>query len=244
MVDDRGFDPAFDFTKEAGDKDPDEHSRTLREYHKLLWSKPLPSGCMFALEVTFDIERSRYFLHHQSSLGEFHLTSDSVMQTWTKPSWRRYVGETAEQLTPSELEGFLTVAHQIGGKVLFPGQELGGRTINQVRGTSKEIQDRFDLTLECIRLHYLGDTSHPLAEVLTRYWSFFELFEDFKGYTDFFLLQDLVTDDSSAVKFLIPFTEFTRLPPPTAEEYQGYRENGISFVQSRNRRMEEYVARL
>ena len=77
MGDDRGFDPTFDFTKEVrDDEDPDERSRTLREYHKLLWSKPLPSGRMFALEVIFDIERSRYFLRHQSSLG---VTSPEVV---------------------------------------------------------------------------------------------------------------------------------------------------------------------
>jgi hypothetical protein len=248
MVDDRGFDPAFDFTKEVGDKDPDEHSRTLRDYHKLLWSKPLPSGRMFDLEVTFDIERSRYFLHHQSSRGEFYLTSDSVMQTWTRRGWKERMGEITEQVPDLERKEFLAIAHQIGGKVLFPGMMQVGRkqTINQVRGTNKDICDRFDLTLECIRLHYLGKRSHPLAEVLTRYWSFFELFDNFKGYTDFFLLQDLVSDDSSVVKSLIhPFTNFKESPlPGSPEAYQLYRENGISFVQSRNRRMEAYVARL
>ena len=106
------------------------------------------------------------------------------------------------------------------------------------------IADRFDLTLECIRLHYLGETS-PLAEVLIRYGEFFALFDDFNGYTDFFLLQDLVSDDSPAVKFLIPFADFGTSPlPPTIEAYQGYRRNAMGFVEARNRRMAEYVARL
>lgn len=38
------IDVAFDFRTDAGGKDPDSHSPTLRRYHRLLWSKPLPSG--------------------------------------------------------------------------------------------------------------------------------------------------------------------------------------------------------
>jgi hypothetical protein len=96
--------------------------------------------------------------------------------------------------------------------------------------------------------HYLhphercADQHNPLAEVLFRYRDFFELFEDFKGYTDFFLLQDLVSDDASAVEFLLPFADFTTPPlPRTPEEYKDYRQKGIRLVQSRNRRMAEYV---
>ena len=32
-------------------KDPDSHSPTLRKYHKILWSKPLPDGRMFELDL-------------------------------------------------------------------------------------------------------------------------------------------------------------------------------------------------
>ena len=109
---------------------------------------------------------------------------------------------------------------------------------------NKQIADRFDLTLECIRRYYLGETS-PLEEALDSYASFFALFEDFKGYTDFFLLQDLVSEDASRVEFLIEFEDFNGSPfARTVEEYQTYREKGINFVRSRNRRMAEYVARL
>ena len=242
MGDDGGFDPTFDFRTEAGEGDPDATSPTLRAYHKLLWSKPLPSGHIFELEV---ITTYRSFLHHLSSRGEFYLTSDSAMQTWTGSGWQRQMRRITEQVRDSELEEFLTIAHQIGGKMLFPGMQIEGKpTINQERGTNPKIADRLDLTLECIRLHYLGETS-PLAEALTRYGDFFALFEDFNGYTDFFLLQDLVSEDSSAVKFFMPFADFGTSPlPRTVEAYQDYRRNGISFVQSRNRRMAEYVARL
>ena len=129
--------------------------------------------------------------------------------------------------------------------MLFPARQIDDKpTINQERGANPQIADRFDLTLECIRLHYLGETS-PLAEALIRYRDFFALFEDFNGYVDFFLLQDLVSDDSSAVKFLMPFADFGTSPlPHSVEAYEEYRRNAIRFVEARNRRMAEYVARV
>ncbi len=96
--------------------------------------------------------------------------------------------------------------------------------------------------MECIRLHYLGETS-PLAEVLIRYGDFFALFEDFNGYTDFFLLQDLVSDDSSAVKFFMPFADFGTSPAsPNRRGVSGLSPDAIAFVEARNHRMAEYAA--
>lgn len=232
------FDPAFDFRTDASGPDPDSTSPTLRAYHKLLWSKPLPSGDLFELDVSKGIPR----LHHVSSRGEFTLTSDSAMQTWSRPGAWPEMQAVIAQIPEQEKERFLTVAHQIGGKVMFPIDSKP--TINQARGMNPAIADRFDLTLECVRRYYLGETS-PLEETLVRYASFFALFEDFNGYTDFFLLEDLVSDDSSAVQFLMPFADFGTSPlPATVEAYQVYRLNAISFVEARNRRMADYVARL
>ena len=190
---------------------------------------------MFELEP---ITTYRPFLHHRSSLGEFFLTSDSVMPTWGH--WKR-TADLISHIPASELEQFRTIAHQIGGKLVFPGMQIGRMpTINQARVGSK-IADRLDLTLECIRLHYLREDS-PLAGVLDRYRNFFALFKNFKGYTDFFLLQDLVSEDDSRVEFLVEFKDFSsRGFDLSVEEYGTYRENGISFVQSRNRRMDEWV---
>jgi len=201
----------------------------------------LPNGDSFELEITY-VDKRGYFLHHLSSArGEFYLTSDSAMQTWSQPKKWPEMQAVIAQFPEEEKERFLTVAHQIGGKVMFPVDSKP--TINQARGMNKSIADRFDLTLECIRLHYLCETS-PLAEVLGRYGDFFELFGSFKGYTDFFLLQDLVSDDASRVEFLIEFNDFSESPfARTVEEYRKYQENGISFVQSRNRRMSDYVDR-
>lgn len=49
------IDTTFDFQAEAGlnskgeERDSDRYSPTLQEYHRLLWSKPLPTGERFGL---------------------------------------------------------------------------------------------------------------------------------------------------------------------------------------------------
>ena len=65
------IDIAFDFREDTPPgKDPDAYSPTLRRYHKLLWSKPLPNGAMFDLD---DTTRGHYLLHRSDELGEFSL---------------------------------------------------------------------------------------------------------------------------------------------------------------------------
>lgn len=38
------IDTTFDFYTDANDGDPNSTSPTLRSYHQLLWSKPLPNS--------------------------------------------------------------------------------------------------------------------------------------------------------------------------------------------------------
>jgi hypothetical protein len=60
------IDTTFDFRTDAGGGDPDRYSPTLRRYHRLLWSKPLPGGEPFDLSDTTD----GVYLHHHSHLGD------------------------------------------------------------------------------------------------------------------------------------------------------------------------------
>ena len=60
------IDTTFDFRSDAGGHDPDSRSPTLRRYHRLLWSKPLPNGELFDL----DEATPGVYLHHRSPLGE------------------------------------------------------------------------------------------------------------------------------------------------------------------------------
>jgi hypothetical protein len=104
------------------------------------------------------------------------------------------------------------------------------------------IDDRFDLTVECIRRHYLGERS-PLGDTLARYSDFFALFDNFAGYANFFHLQDLVDETASIVRFFTPFDDFTGPPrPATLDAYLSYRKYAAEFLEARNRRIAALVA--
>jgi hypothetical protein len=122
--------------------------------------------------------------------------------------------------------------------IVFPGNRVGRKmTINEARGCHPRIKDRFDLTVECIRRHYRDERS-PLSDTLARYADFFGLFGDFRGYVAFFLLQDLVTEDCSAVRFFLPFEDFNTSPlPGSMDAYLAHRQLAVAFIEARNRRI-------
>lgn len=225
-------DVSFDVRSDACGRDPDIHSPTLRQYHRALWSKPLPCGRIFSLSDT----KPRAYLHHQSELGEFVVGSDSVIPSFTRWKSLRHVTSLFPE---EENEAFRTIGYTIGGMMVFPTNRVDGKsTINGMRGFNRRISDRFDLTLECIRRHYFGEPS-PLGDTLSRYTDFFALFGDFRGYVDFFLLQDLTTENYSGVRYFMPFLNFeTPAVPRDQSEYRDYREHSIAFVQARNLRIQ------
>jgi hypothetical protein len=212
-------------------KDPDSYSPTLRSYHKLLWSKSLPSGKPFDLVDT----KPGAYLYHHSEIGEFFLSSDSAIHSFSR--WKS-MAHIMSQFKDGEIEAFRSLGYTIGGMMLFPGNRIDGKaTINGARGFHPLIKDRIDLTLECIRRHYNNETS-PLEDVLSRYGKFFALFQNFKGYADFFLLQDLVNKDYSEIEFFIPFENFkTPAVPKTFEAYCLYKDKAMNFINRRNQRI-------
>ena len=214
-------------------KDPDSYSNTLKQYHQFLWSKPLPNGSTFKL----DINKPKV-LHHKSNLGEFVLSSDSIAHDYSK--WKS-IASIIKKIPKQEVEKFFNLGCTIGGYIIFPSNRIDNKmTINGSRGINKKIKDRFDLTLECIRRFYLSETS-PLGETLNRYKTFFKLFNNFKGYVDFFLLQDLVVKDYSNINFFLPFNDFKDSPVPTdIEKYKFYRKNMTEFIYNRSKRIKNY----
>ena len=229
------FDVHFDHRLDSNGKDPDTHSPTLKSQHMLLWSKPLPDGTIFELTP----ERGKYLLH-SSHLGLHHLSSDSISHSLRN---QRKMKSLIEEIPVSELDEFQAVGSLIGARIVFPGNRAGGQaTINAARGFNSKINDRFDLTLECIRLHYQG-LPNPLGSALNRYASFFELFVNFEGYVKFFLLNDLTTSDCAEVKFFLPHdSAFETSPlPESIESYMKYKENTISFVYARNQRIQTWA---
>lgn len=214
-------------------RDPDSFSPTLRKYHKFLWSKLLPGGTMFSLDET-----PPHYLHHKSGKGEFFLSSDSVIPTFTR--YQR-LSSIICRIPQDELDTFYNFSYTIGGMMIFPSNCIDRKaTINGARGFHPKIRDRFDLTVECIRRYYCNENS-PLSDTLGRYSDFFELFENFRGYVDYFLLQDLVTKDYSTVIFFTPFNDFMSfIMPATIEDYQSYRQLSISFIKARNNRIKMF----
>ena len=229
------IDVTFDFRSDTPPgKDPDSHSPTLQRYHPLLWSKPLPGGTAF----TLDTSTPRTYLHHSSELGEFGLSSDTVMASYGRhPKAKEIMAEVG----PASVEEFQRIGYTIGGTMVWPGYRIERKqTINVARGFNPSIADRFDLTLECIRRHYGGHSS-PLGTTLARYHTFFDLFASFRGFVDFFLVNDLVSDDYTEIRFLHSFADFaTPAIPRTLTSYLEYRRLSIEFIEARNHRIRSW----
>ncbi|AXI53665.1 hypothetical protein C1J05_03315 [Sulfitobacter sp. JL08] len=218
----------FMFEDTPSGKDPDKYSPTLRQYHQLLWSKPLPSGTEFKLQ-----DEPGGYIYHISEVGEFRLSSDAITNTHS------HVGKMApitSQISKHEMGEFYNLGSTIGGYIVFPRKMVDKKqNINQARGCNVKIRDRIDLTLECIRRYYIGEAS-PLSEVLRRYEDFFALFEDFNGYVDFFLLNDLI--ENGSINFMLPFDNFQRDGYPLdVAEYQEYMRATMKLLRRRNRRI-------
>jgi hypothetical protein len=140
----------------------------------------LPNGAPFELDGN-----APPYLHHLSELGEVWLSSDAVIPSFSRESKLAHI---IDQIPEVEREAFNRIGYTIGGMMVFPANRVDRKmTINMARGCHPRIKDRFDLTVECIRRHYLDGPS-PLSDTLARYQDFFGLFSDFAGYIDFFHL--------------------------------------------------------
>jgi hypothetical protein len=227
------IDTGFNVYSDANGGDPDATSPTLRSYHKRLWSKALPSGVHFDLRD----DLPGFYLVHRSALGTFSLGSDAISHSYKNQVKKQWL--TAQ--VPEAVQELFDRGSTIAAYIIFPNKQIDRKnTINQARGFSRLIDDRFDLTLECIKRFYVAAPS-PLSETLERYATFFRLFETFEAYVHFFLLDDLV-DKQGNVKFYLPFDDF-QSPPlfRDKEEYLVYRGRVVAFINSRSRRIENYA---
>jgi hypothetical protein len=226
-------DTSFNVYSDANGGDPDSTSPTLRKYHKLLWSKPLPNGKSFSLSENKD----SVYLYHNSELGEYFLGSDAITHSYRNHKRKLWL----TQQIVNDVTELYDAGSTIGAYTIFPNNRIGGKyTINGARGCNSLIDDRFDLTLECIRLFYLGLES-PLYGTLLRYGNFFNLFESFTGYIEFFLLGDLL-DENEQVNFYLPFDNFTTKHTFSGiSDYLVYKTRVMGFIKARNKRIETYI---
>ena len=216
--------------------DPDAKSRRLKLYHKILWSRPLPNGERMDLE--YDYSSGGYL-----KWKDIRLSSDSIAVD-LKCRCEGLLRSTFSNLDNEYrmmVEEFYHRTYTIGGMILFPKHR---NSINQCRGCNQSIMDRWDLTLECIRRFYSEEES-PLSWCLEQDRGFFELFVDFKGYVEYFLLQDCVTDDCSKVKMWLDTPLFISYPlPGNKRDYLSWRNCNLEFVSKRNARIEGLVKEL
>ena len=67
------------------------------------------------------------------------------------------------------------------------------------------------------------------------------MFDNFKGYIDFFLLNDLV-DENENIKFYLPFDNFKTRPTfADVQEYLTYKKGVMDFIKARNKRIDNYA---
>jgi len=217
----------------AGGSDPDITSKTLQEYHCALWSRRLPNG-----EDMHLIKGSgSYYL----TWKDFRFGSDSITASFRYNKYKTMI-EKIKIFVPNYkafMEDYIRKSYTIGGSIIFPKRMRG---INQSRGCHPQIKDRWDLTLECIRKFY-NDERTPLTECFEEDKKFFELFMDFKGFVDYFFLQDCVSSDYSSVLFWLENEDFSSNPlPKSPNEYVEFIEKELAFVKKRNERIEGYIS--
>lgn len=216
-----------------GGSDPDSHSPMLMTYQKLLWeSKPLPNG-----EVMTFTPKSHYLVWK-----DFWFSNDSIIVSFRHENNMAFVKKLMDDLPDYRAWtiDYLNNASNIGSEMIFPAVK---NSINQRRGCSHYIKDRWDLTMECIRRHYTGE-SHPLEKCFNAPVTkdFFNLFVDFKGFVDFFFFQDCVSEDYSKVNLWYDTELFVKNPIPTeVGPYLEFIRKELEFAEKRNQRIAEYI---
>lgn len=230
----RFWDNYWDFMNGIGRSavDPDTASPMLKKYQQILWSKELPNGEVMALKAGTG---AKYL-----TWTDFRFGSDSITSSFRYKKNRSLLEQVQSCLPDYRryMENYVRSSYTIGGEIIFPKRHGG---INQTRGCNQLISDRWDRTLECIRKFYNGEES-PLYQTLLADKAFFDLFVDFKGYIDFFFLQDCVSKDYTSVEFYIGNGDFNEYPfPQSVDQYTLWIEKTLEFVQLRNERIRKEV---
>ncbi len=217
--------------------DPDMESKQLQYCHKMAWgNRKLPCGKVMNLKESENCE----LIWEEENLV---FSSDWLINTFVH--WKRCYPIMKKMLDfrtkdyKEYVEKFTRETYTIGGSIIFPKRPNG---INQTRGCTETISDRFDLTLECIRRYYDRNQGSPLKEVLNQDKKFFDLFVDFKGYVDYFYLNDLVSEDYKTVKIIFGNTDFKDVAYPRTMNEWGYWAVQIRhFIDKRNQRIDNKI---
>ena len=231
-TDTKGFWESFWENNRLGQikKDPDAMSRTMWFYQYCLYRRILPNGEFMDLQ---DAGRRRFLWKGRE------LSSDSIINNMR---FKRYplMEEIISQRSGfrEDTEEYLHRSYTIGGAIIFPVRP----SINSIRGNNYDVSDRFDLTLFCIKKYYEGckklqesGLDMLLQAVIQCSW-FFDSFVDFKGYVDYFFLNDLVDEDYN-IKFWLGHIG----RPNSVSEYNSFVGKMMDFLNKRNARIGKYA---
>jgi hypothetical protein len=218
-------------------RDPDSYSERLNEHHRVLWRKCLPSGPLFDLQPGG--MRGSLVLTYNG----VEYSSDGLVTSFYFV--KKKLGRVRDDVEdPTAMETAMNRAYSIGGFGIWPKGKKANpyMGINTARGTNSLIADRLDLTLECVRRFYIGESS-PLAKIFGHHRYFFDLFVDFRSFVEFFLLDDILDGDD--VRFWLPFDGFGQSAYPKSEEQlRSLWAKSGEFLDGRDRRVAEVLARL
>lgn len=215
--------------------DPDAKNKNLQLLHQKLWSKKLPTGNFMDLKPAVDYNGDNILLWEN-----IRFSSDSLVTGFRYYDCRYIMDELKSKLPNfhNYLEEYIKKSYTIGGMIIFPRHT---NSINQHRGCNKLIRDRLDLTIECIRLFY-ENKQNPLYNILMSDIEFFKLFKNFKGYVDYFLLQDIVSEDYKSVEIYLGSGQFDETPlPQNIDEWFLWHDKTIEFIEKRNKRISEFL---
>lgn len=224
--------------------DPDSVSKNLCLYHQALWSGEI-NRIKFALKIEegnlvwYDDNQKKYIFGSDSIISSFRYKK--MKNIYKKLLDNKFMGQKATYR--SYIENFIHKSYTIGGMIIFPKHK---NSMNQRRGCHPRIQDRIDLTLECIRLFYEDSEyqGNPLFSVLQEDSWFYRMFGSFKCYIEHFFLQDMVSEDYSKILLLrgndnTPFDG--PILPESEIELENWMEKSLEIVAKRNKRIQEYV---
>lgn len=230
-------------TRTGRQKDPDSAHKGLRDSHQVLWSRPLPNRDAWVFAPT----RGWYLKSINPTPeepAEWSVGSDNFATTHTNA-----LPAMASRI-PGYDNGHICDFCTIGGYIVFPNGLAQRRetlaparkwTLNQAKGCDRGIADRFDLTLEAIRLYYArvrDRARNPLGDVLDAYGWFFDAFgqgaEGFNAYVGYFFLDPMV-ERGRVRPWYGREVEFGDALPRTSESaYLSYIAAQRDFVSSRN----------
>lgn len=222
--------------------DPDAFSERLYDFYETIWNIQKQKLNLNLPEVKKVWNGNAWELVGVADKN-FRLGTDSIISVyWHRNDMRGFIAqliETEGHDFKHYIGKYLQKANTIGGFMLFPRHR---QSLNQTRGVNARINDRFDLTLECIRRMYLKK-DNPLQSALERDKSFFDGFGTFENYVNFFCLNSSWVKDGQVLNLMdntsLENYNFDKNPLPIKDNWWSFYNNIKERLRFRNEQIEK-----